>query len=211
ENARLVTSSEPNDGVRLDEGLVKQLTGGDTVTARYLYGKEFEYQPQFKLWLATNHKPIIRGTDDGIWRRLMLIPFKVQIPIEKVDKDLKYKLERESVGILNWIVEGALKWQREGLNPPESVTNASKEYRDEMDVISTFVNECCEIGDMYEVPAGGIFEKYKTWASDNSEYSMSKQKFSREMKLKFHYKKGKHGRCFQGLRIKSDPRMSWNK
>ncbi|MCH5463531.1 phage/plasmid primase, P4 family, partial [Secundilactobacillus sp. HBUAS58055] len=129
EGARLVTSSEPNDGLRLDEGLVKQLTGGDTVTARFLYGKEFEFKPEFKLWLATNHKPIIRGTDDGIWRRLMLIPFDVKIPDNRVDKDLKYKLQREEVGILNWMVEGALKWQREGLIPPQIVQQASKDYR----------------------------------------------------------------------------------
>lgn len=210
ESARLVTSSEPNEGVRLDEGLVKQLTGGDKVTARYLYGKEFEFKPQFKLWLATNHKPIIRGTDDGIWRRLMLIPFKVQIPIDQVDKDLKYKLQRESVGILNWIVEGALMWQREGLNPPISVTRASRQYREEMDVISLFVDDCCEVGDNYRSPAGELFKKYQSWAKDNSEYSMSKQKFSREMKQKFETKKS--GSIFYiGLKIKGDPRLGWIK
>lgn len=211
ESARLVTSSEPNEGVRLDEGLVKQLTGGDKVTARYLYGKEFEFKPQFKLWLATNHKPIIRGTDDGIWRRLMLIPFKVQIPTDKVDKDLKYKLQRESVGILNWIVEGALMWQREGLNPPASVTNASRQYREEMDVISLFVDDCCETGDNYKSPAGEIFKKYQSWANDNSEYSMSKQKFGREMRQKFEMKKTMNGRFYLGLKISQDSRLNWIK
>lgn len=211
ESARLVTSSEPNEGVRLDEGLVKQLTGGDKVTARYLYGKEFEFKPQFKLWLATNHKPIIRGTDDGIWRRLMLIPFKVQIPTDKVDKDLKYKLQRESIGILNWIVEGALMWQREGLNPPASVTNASRQYREEMDVISLFVDDCCETGDSYRAPAGEIFKKYQSWANENSEYSMSKQKFGREMRQKFEMKKTMNGRFYLGLKISQDSRLNWIK
>lgn len=211
ESARLVTSSEPNEGVRLDEGLVKQLTGGDKVTARYLYGKEFEFKPQFKLWLATNHKPIIRGTDDGIWRRLMLIPFKVQIPTDKVDKDLKYKLQRESIGILNWIVEGALMWQREGLNPPASVTNASRQYREEMDVISLFVDDCCETGDSYRAPAGEIFKKYQAWANENSEYSMSKQKFGREMRQKFEMKKTMNGRFYLGLKISQDSRLNWIK
>ena len=211
ESARLVTSSEPNEGVRLDEGLVKQLTGGDKVTARYLYGKEFEFKPQFKLWLATNHKPIIRGTDDGIWRRLMLIPFKVQIPTDKVDKDLKYKLQRESVGILNWIVEGALMWQREGLNPPASVTNASRQYREEMDVISLFVDDCCEVNDSYRAPAGELFKKYQSWANDNSEYSMSKQKFGREMRQKFEMKKTMNGRFYLGLKISQDSRLNWIK
>src|SRR5699024_10404141 len=92
--ARFVSSSEPNEGFRFDEGLIKQLTGGDKITARFLYGEDFEFHPQFKLWVSTNHKPIIRGTDDGIWRRMVLIPFSVQIPEHKVDKDLKYKLLR---------------------------------------------------------------------------------------------------------------------
>lgn len=156
------------------------------------------------------HKPIIRGTDDGIWRRLMLIPFKVQIPTDKVDKDLKYKLQRESIGILNWIVEGALMWQREGLNPPASVTNASQQYREEMDVISLFMSDCCEIGDNYKAPAGEIFKKYQSWANENSEYSMSKQKFGREMKQKFEYKKSS-GRFYLGLKIRDDPRLNWAK
>ncbi|KRM08570.1 primase [Lentilactobacillus farraginis DSM 18382 = JCM 14108] len=211
ENARLVTSSEPNEGVRLDEGLVKQLTGGDKVTARFLYGKEFEFKPQFKLWLATNHKPIIRGTDDGIWRRLMLIPFKVQIPVEKVDKDLKYKLQRESVGILNWIVEGALMWQHEGLNPPISVTRASRQYREEMDVVSLFVDDCCDRGDEYRAPAGELFKKYQSWSKENSEYSMSKQKFGREMKQKFEMKHSRVGNVYQGIKLKVSPNMNWIK
>lgn len=93
--ARLVTSVEPNEGMRINEGLLKQLTGDDIVTARKLYGDEFEFKPEFKLWMATNHKPIIRGTDTGIWRRIHIIPFTVSIPKEKIDKNLKYKLKAE--------------------------------------------------------------------------------------------------------------------
>ena len=139
----------------------------------------------------------------------MLIPFPVQIPADKVDKELKYKLERESSGILNWIVQGAMMWQSEGLNPPQIVTNASKEYRDEMDVISFFVSECCEIGDGYQAPAGELFETYKNWAEDSSEYSMRKQKFGREMKKKFSSKRTNQGIYYQGLRLKTDPRMNF--
>lgn len=209
EGARLVISSEPNEGVRLDEGLVKQLTGGDRVTARFLYGKEFEFEPEFKIWLATNHKPIIRGTDDGIWRRLMLIPFDVQIPDSKVDKDLKYKLKREEVGILNWAVDGAVMWQKEGLNPPQSVLEASQEYRSEMDVIDMFVSDNCEKYKDYEAPAGQLFKLYKQWAADNSEYSMSKQKFGSEMKAKYKYMKNRNGRYYSGIRIKQDSRLNF--
>lgn len=209
EGARMVVSSEPNEGVRLDEGLVKQLTGGDTVTARFLYGKEFEFEPQFKIWLATNHKPIIRGTDDGIWRRLMMIPFLVQIPEDKVDKKLSAKLKSESIGILNWIVDGAIKWQKEGLNPPAVVTKASKEYRDEMDTITLFVNDCCQVDPSLEAPAGDLFKLYQSWAKENSEYLMPKQKFSREMRQKFKYKKRNNGRYYIGLRIPPDERLNF--
>ncbi|KRL95549.1 phage/plasmid primase, P4 family [Levilactobacillus hammesii] len=203
EGARLVTSSEPNDGLRLDEGLVKQLTGGDTVTARYLYGKEFEFKPEFKLWLATNHKPIIRGTDDGIWRRLMLIPFAVKIPDNRVDKDLKYKLQREEVGILNWAVEGALKWQREGLKPPESVVQASQSYRNEMDVTAEFMEECCTVAKHEMARAGQLYQRYRQWAIDNSQYQMNSTKFGKEMAGKFTKKRDSQGVYYVGLSLKT--------
>ena len=209
EGSRLVISSEANEGSRLDEGLVKQMTGGDKVVARYLYGKEFEFTPQFKIWMATNHKPLIRGTDDGIWRRIVLIPFMVQIPIEKVDKDLKFKLRRELSGILNWIVEGALMWQKEGLNPPKIVANANSDYRNEMDVLSYFVSECCETGSTFRAPAGELYGKYKSWAEENSEYRMSSQKFGREMRKKFDYKKDRAGRFYQGLKFVTDQRLNF--
>lgn len=201
--ARLVTSSEPNEGVRLDEGLVKQLTGGDKVTARHLYGKEFEFEPEFKLWLATNHKPIIRGTDDGIWRRMNLIPFTVQIPDHKVDKNLKNKLKTEMTGILNWAVEGCLMWQREGLKPPKAVTDASKEYRNEMDVITRFIEECCEIGPGKSVQAKELFSAYREWASENNEHDFTNTKFGREVAKKFKKKKSTYV-TYEGLELVSN-------
>lgn len=201
EGARLVTSSEPNDGLRLDEGLVKQLTGGDTVTARYLYGKEFEFKPEFKLWLATNHKPIIRGTDDGIWRRLMLVPFAVKIPDNRVDKDLKYKLQREEVGILNWAVEGALRWQREGLRAPDSVVRASQDYRNEMDVTAEFLEECCTIGEHEMTRAAELYRRYKDWATTNSQYLMNSTKFGKEMGNKFEKKHDRQGTYYVGVKL----------
>lgn len=197
--ARFVTSSEPNEGFRFDEGLIKQLTGGDRITARFLYGEDFEFTPKFKIWVSTNHKPIIRGTDDGIWRRMMLIPFTVQIPEHKVDKELKYKLLREAPAILDWMLEGALLWQKEGLNMPGVVEKASREYRQEMDVIEQFLDEMCERGRERQAPAGELFKKYREWARENEEYMMSKQKFSQKMKEKFEYKKTKNGRFYEGV------------
>ena len=143
--ARFVTSSEPNEGFRFDEGLIKQITGGDKVTARFLYAEEFEYTPKFKIWVSTNHKPIIRGTDDGIWRRLVLIPFDVQIPEEKVDKDLKYKLLREAPAILNWMAEGAYMWMQEGLEMSDKLKAAVQKYRNEMDTLGQFIEDCCKV------------------------------------------------------------------
>lgn len=200
--ARLVTSSEPNEGFRLDEGLLKQLTGGDKVTARKLYGDEFEFNPQFKLWLATNHKPIVRGTDDGIWRRLILVPFNVQIPDHKVDKDLKYKLQREASGILNWAVDGCLKWQREGLKVPSIIENASKGYRNEMDVLEGFIADCLSVGSGYTLPASIAYKAYKGWATDNNQYLMNSTKFGRELSMKYPKKRINTGIVYEGLQVK---------
>ena len=119
--ARFVTTVEPNEGMRLNEGILKQMTGGDKITAAKKYENEFEFTPEFKIWMGTNHKPIIRGTDDGIWRRMKIIPFTIQIPEEKVDKNLRNKLIKEAPAILNWMVEGCLLWGREGLKDPEVI------------------------------------------------------------------------------------------
>ena len=136
--ARLVTSAEPNEGLRLNEGLMKQLTGGDVVTARKLYGDEFEFKPEFKLWMATNHKPIIRGTDYGIWRRMHIIPFNAKIPKEKVDKQLTDKLLKELDGIFVWALRGLAMYHKYGLKMPPAVEQAVEEYKKEMDVVSKF-------------------------------------------------------------------------
>lgn len=181
-SARFVTSEEPTEGVRLNEGLLKQLTGGSKITCRFLYGDEFEYTPEFKIWIATNHKPIIRGTDFGIWRRIKLIPFEVNIPPSKVDKNMKYKLRQEFPQILHWAVEGCLKWQREGIKEPKCVIDATKEYKAEMDLIASFVEQCLVID--YDtggkIMASDLFSIYSKWAKMNNEYEMSSKKFFSE-------------------------------
>lgn len=199
--ARLVTTTEPNEGVRLDEGLVKQLTGGDKVTARFLYENEFDFDPQFKLWMATNHKPIIRGTDDGIWRRLAIVPFTVQIPEDKIDYNLTNKLKREMTAILNWAVEGHSKWQRDGLKEPEVIKMQRQEYRVEMDSIECFIEECCIKESNFRVQAKTLFNEYKNWASDNGQYMMSSTKFGREMGKKFKKLKTDGSIHYTGLRL----------
>ena len=201
--SRFVTTVEPNEGTRINEGLLKQLTGGDTITARHLYGKEFEFEPEFKLWMATNHKPIIRGRDLGIWRRMHLLPFTVQISEEQVDKNLKHKLRQELTGILNWAVEGCLKWQREGLEMPSAVLEAVKEYRSEMDVITAFLDDCTIEGPG-EVKAGDLYKEYVGWADENNEYKMSNTKFGKEIMLRYKRAKKSYANVYEGIRIASD-------
>lgn len=203
-SSRFVTSVEPNEGVRLNEGLVKQLTGGDKVTCRFLYGKEFEYVPEFKIWIGTNHKPTIRGTDVGIWRRIKLIPFEVNIPKDKVDKTLKYKLRKELPQIFNWAVQGCIKWQEEGLELPKCVQEATKEYKAEMDILTNFMEQCVEID--YKSPepimAPQLFNLYTVWAQKNNEYQMTSRKFYTEIAKKVPEKTRIHeGVCYKGIKL----------
>lgn len=201
--ARFVTSSEPNEGFRFDEGLIKQLTGGDKVTARFLYAEEFEYTPKFKIWVSTNHKPIIRGTDDGIWRRLVLIPFDVQIPEEKVDKDLKYKLLREAPAILNWMAEGAYMWMQEGLAMPEKLKEAVQKYRNEMDTLGQFIEDCYKVDKNSSEKVSNLHQAYKTWSNDNltSTKVLGMKSFSQKMEERFVKESRRDANYFIGIEI----------
>jgi len=194
-SVRFVTSEEPTEGVRLNEGLLKQLTGGSKITCRFLYGDEFEYAPEFKIWIATNHKPIIRGTDLGIWRRIKLIPFEVNIPKEKVDKNLKYKLREEFPQILAWCVEGCVKWHKHGIEEPERVKQSVNDYKKEMDLIANFIDDCIIIDytDDNRIPASDLFKIYSKWAKENKEYEMSSKKFFNELTRKLP-EKGRSGK-----------------
>lgn len=199
--SRFVTCEEPTEGVRLNEGLVKQLTGSAKITCRFLYGDEFEYSPEFKIWLATNHKPVIRGTDFGIWRRIKLIPFEVNIPKEKVDKYLKQKLKAEFPQILKWAVDGCIKWRSSGIEEPKCIQDAVKEYKQEMDLLAGFIEQCITIDyDCQEkVPAKDLFEAYMKWAKENNEYEMSSKKFFTEIGKKLPEK----GRSSAGIFYKN--------
>lgn len=185
-SARYVTCEEPTEGVRLNEGLIKQLTGGSKITCRFLYGDEFEYTPEFKIWVATNHKPVIRGTDVGIWRRIKLIPFEVNIPPEKVDKNLKYKLRKEMPQILHWAVEGCMKWQKDGIIEPECVLDAVKEYKNEMDLLAGFIEDAIVIDYTCNerIMAKDLFGMYIKWARANNEYEMTSKRFFKEITQK---------------------------
>jgi putative DNA primase/helicase len=178
---RMVRSSEIGEGKRLNESLVKSLTGQDTIAARFLYSEAFEFTPTFKLWLAANHKPVIRGTDHAIWRRVRLIPFTVTIPDDKKDETLKDKLLVELPGILRWAVDGCQQWLENGLNPPDVVTVATKAYREESDILGSFLEECCEIGGGLEVSATELYTAYRRWAHDNGQFELSHTAFGRQI------------------------------
>lgn len=200
--ARLVRSSEVGEGKKLNEGLIKSLTGGDVVSARFLYSEDFEFKPQFKLWLAANHKPVIRGNDHAIWRRVRLIPFEVTIPPEQRDGQLPDKLRAELPGILAWAVAGCLEWLAEGLRPPDRVMAATEEYRTESDSLGAFLAEECEAGQYHEVRAGDLYAAYKRWAKENGEWEMSNQAFGRRITERgFGIRKDMNGKLRTGLRL----------
>ena len=176
--ARLVTATESESGKRMSESVVKQLTGGDTVSARFLFSEFFEFVPQFKLWMATNHKPKIVGADDGIWRRIRLIPFTVQIPKDRQDKDLAKKLKAEASGTLNWALEGLRQWRKMGLAEPDTVTAATSEYCADQDVLQHLLDACCQTGTGVRVKGSLLYGAYKKWAG---EFVASERDFANAM------------------------------
>jgi putative DNA primase/helicase len=178
QGARFVTATESETGKRMAESVVKQLTGGDTVTARFLYGEHFEFKAQFKLWLATNHKPKIIGTDEAIWRRIRLVPFTITIPKEKRDRELVEKLKLEASGILNWALAGLRDWQARGLDEPESVNAATSEYRQSQDVLTHFLEAKCEMVPDAEERASALYAVYREWTEATGEFRLSERDFS---------------------------------
>jgi len=200
--SRFISAVEAEGEKRLAEVLIKQLTGGDTITARFLFGEFFEFQPQFKLWLAANHKPTIKGTDHAIWRRIKLIPFNVTITEEEIDRDLEEKLMKELPGILAWIVQGCVEWQNGGLQTPDDVKGATNDYRNEMDEIGIFLTECCILNNTVKVNPTVLYDAYKKWCEDTGETMLSQRAFGTrltERGLKASQSGGKRFRCGVGL------------
>lgn len=181
QGARLVTAIEINEGQRLSEALIKSCTGGDRITARFLYGEYFDFLPQFTPFLVVNHRPVIRDTSHSIWRRIKLIPFTITIPEDKKDKQLPTKLRAELAGILSWAVEGCLLWQKEGLEMPDEVRAATQGYREDMDTFSTFIEECCIVESRRKVSNRELRSAYETWCRENGEYPLGQKLFNAKM------------------------------
>jgi len=170
--ARLVISVEVDEGKRLAEGLLKALTGGDTVAARFLYREFFEFRPQFKLWLAANSRPRVRAEDDAMWRRIVQIPFTSVIPSADRDPELKQHIRENPAirsAILAWAVTGSLEWQRHGLDIPQPVAAYTEEYRQENDRIGEWLEDCCVLRPDRTTLAGILLRSYREWAERNGE------------------------------------------
>jgi P4 family phage/plasmid primase-like protien len=192
--ARFVTTSETSLGQRLAEGLVKALTGEDVVRARKLYQNSFQFVPQFKLWMACNHKPVIKGTDEGIWRRIRLVPFNVRIPPEEQDRKLAGKLMEEASGILAWMVRGCLAWQQHGLQPPEAVQAATADYRAESDTIAEFLGETCVVNPLARAAAKDLYACYLSWCEQVGSKPLSQKAFGSRLTEKgFERRRGTGG------------------
>ncbi|WP_191559218.1 phage/plasmid primase, P4 family [Metabacillus idriensis] len=204
--SRLVAAAESEEGAKLAESLIKQLTGGDAIQARFLYGNPFVFTPQFKIFFMTNYRPVIGGSDEGIWRRIRLIPFTVTVPDEKVDKYLPDKLlKQEMPGILNWALEGCLKWKKEGLGYPKEIKDATEGYRNEMDTVGTFLNEYCTVGERAKCYVKDLYRRYEDWCDETGEHLLTKVKLNRKVEERgFKKKKDGSGHYFQGIGIKSD-------
>lgn len=173
--ARFVTASEAESEQRFAESLIKQMTGGDTLSARFLHQEWFDFEPTHKIFLGTNHKPVIKGTDNAIWRRIKLVPFEVTIPENERDLRLVDKLKTELPGILAWAVKGCLKWQKNGLGTPDEVRTATDDYRNEMDVLSEFLADCCVEGPLHEVRTKDLYPAYCNWCESNGDRPLAKR------------------------------------
>jgi P4 family phage/plasmid primase-like protien len=203
QGARFVAAIEAGAGERLAENVIKQLTGGDTISARLLYREAVEFVPQFKLWLAANHKPEVRGNDYAIWRRIRLIPFAVTIPEEERDPHLKVKLMAERAGILRWAVEGCLAWRDEGLGIPLAVRDATAVYRAEMDVIAAFLSDTCIVAPEIQVPRKQLYAAYLAWCRGRNDIPESAQRFNARLAAydpaRIHEHKSNGERVWRGI------------
>lgn len=199
---RFTTLLEVEQGRRLAEPMVKAMTGGDVIAARFLHGEFFDFTPEFKLWLGTNHKPRVLGQDTGIWRRIRLIPFTVQIPEERQDKHLFDKLQEERSGILNWLIEGCLMWQQEGLKPPVVVQQATESYRSEEDVLGDFLEEKIEDEEGALTASSEVYQAYTDWCEKTGEKQQSQRWLTMRLEERgYDREKTRTGRLWRHMRI----------
>lgn len=203
---RFVTSSEAADGQALHEARVKHLTGMGKLSGRRIYGSAFEFDPQFKLFIDANHKPVVSQSDDAIWNRFRMIPFSVPIPKAEQDRNLGSKLAAEAPGILAWAVRGCSKWQADGLGVPEVVTRATEDYRNEMDPVTDFIEDCCIQDPALVTPSTDLYTAYNQWCVVHREKTGSSKAFGTALERKgFPAVRTSEARGRSGLALRHPP------
>jgi putative DNA primase/helicase len=213
---RLIVGTETGKEGRLNEERIKALTGGDMVKGRRMREDFSGFMPTHKFVVMTNHRPVIADTDDGIWRRVRLVPFSVRFwdPDEvpqngecrpeclRQDKTLPAKLMAEAPGILNWLVGGCLEWQREGLGTPTDVMRATAEYRAEQDIIAAFIEDRCAVGSGFRVKSSVLYEHYVEWAKKTAAVAISRIDFGERMGKKYE-RQTSNGTWYLGVMLRS--------
>jgi putative DNA primase/helicase len=203
---RMVSVNETSENDHLNEARVKFITSQDKITARNLYQEFFDFDPTHKTFLTTNHKPIVRGTDTGIWRRLHLLPYTVTIPTERVERDFREKrLVPELLGILNWALDGLVAYQRVGLNPPPAVRSATEYYQQDMDIVGQWIEDRCISDPQATVPTRVAYSDYVQWAQGETGWVLPRLKFRRNLTDRgFGSRKGTAGqRLILGLQLRT--------
>lgn len=199
--ARLVSINELPGGMHLDEQVVKQLAGREPISARFLHKEFFTYEPRFTPWVRTNHKPIVKGDDDGIWRRLVILPFRRTFAPHEQDPHLEGKLLKERDGILTWMVEGAQRYLREGLKLSPAMKREQAQYRKDSDMLGEFLDECTEVAADARVEQKALFLRWQNWCKDNGVQPGSKKTFTQRLSERGFPPKDSNGkRYYQGLR-----------
>lgn len=204
--ARLVMCGEVGRNQKWDEERIKQITGGDPITARFMNQNFFEYDPQFAVVLAGNHKPKFEHVDEAVKRRFNFVPFDVTIPEHERDRDLALKLEEEYPQILGWLIKGCLKWQEEGLAPPALVEEVTNDYLTQGDTMLAWFTECCAKTAGVFTPSTALYVSFNKWCQDNGEKTMSIRGFSMQLEdraraLGLKKIKTQKARGFEGVEI----------
>lgn len=206
QGARLVVAQETEEGIPWAEARIKSITGGDPITANYMRQDHFTYMPQFKLFMAGNHKPGLRNVDEAIRARFNLIPFTITIPPERRDERLTEKLAEERPAILQWMIDGCTDWQETRLRAPKAVKSATGEYFDAEDSTGLWLEECCEVNKKFYDVLGNIFLSWSKWAQASGEQAGSKKAFGAAMEARgFSTQRGTAGvRYMHGLKLRVD-------
>lgn len=207
----MVSVTELEKDLRLDVALIKSLAGGDVICARGLHKDPIEFEPQFLIWIATNHRPQLPDDDDAVWRRIQEIPFEVQIPEAERNPRVREDLRNPDLhgpAILNWMIEGLRLLREEGFDPPKAIRTATEEYRQEMDPLRDFIDDCCVVDSEFWLPSSALRDEYEGWCRERGQRPVASTEFSQRLRSRGCIPQqckmaGKSTRGWRGIRIRS--------